>query len=99
VQNVFDAANGGDREAFVRCFAPHGVVDDWGREFTGPEEIAGWSDGEFIGVGVTLEIEEADYEGNRLVVAALVGGGGFNGPSHFIFETTGALVARMTIRG
>jgi hypothetical protein len=98
VRNVFDAANGGDQEAFIRCFAPHGVVDDWGREFEGPDEIRGWSEGEFIGVGVTLEVEEVEFEGPRTIVAASVGGNGFNGPSHFIFETTGALVTRMTIR-
>jgi hypothetical protein len=95
---LVDAANRGDSAAFVACFAPSGVVDDWGREFRGAAEIEGWSDGEFIGVDVSLEVEEVEIDGSRTIVAALVGGDGYNGPSHFTFETTGALVTRMTIR-
>jgi hypothetical protein len=74
------------------------VVDDWGREFQGPEEIAGWSDGEFVGVAVSLAIEDVELDGLRTVVSASVGGEGYNGPSHFTFETRGPRVSRMTIR-
>ena len=58
----------------------------------------GWSDGEFIGVEVTLEVEEVELDGTRTIVAATVGGNGFNGPSTFTFVTVGGLVSRMTIR-
>jgi hypothetical protein len=98
VRNAGDAANRGDVEAFVDSFVPTGVVDDWGREFSGREAIRGWSDAEFIGKQVTLDVTEVATDGARTVVTAQVGGNGFNGPSHFTFESDGPLLARMTIR-
>lgn len=52
VAAALDAANANDTAGFLACFAPDGVVDDWGREFRGPDEIREWSDREFIGVHV-----------------------------------------------
>jgi hypothetical protein len=98
VQAILDAANRGDRAAFLAAFAPDGVVDDWGREFRGADEIGRWSDGEFIGVAVELTVEAIERRAGRTVVTAQVGGHGFTGPSHFAFETDGDLVSRMTIR-
>ena len=98
VATAIDAANANDFDAFIACFAPDGVVDDWGREFRGPDEIRGWSDGEFIGVRVSLEVTEVERRDGATVVTANVGGDGFNGPSHFAFDLEGELVGRMTIR-
>lgn len=44
VAAAIDAANANDTAAFLACFATDGVVDDWGREFHGADEIRGWSD-------------------------------------------------------
>jgi hypothetical protein len=98
VAAAIDAANANDLDAFLACFAPEGVVDDWGREFRGPDEIRAWSDREFIGVRVSLEITEVKRRDGSTVVTATVGGDGFNGPSHFEFQVEGGLVARMSIR-
>jgi uncharacterized protein (TIGR02246 family) len=92
------AANANDTEAFLDCFADDGVVDDWGREFRGREEIRGWSDREFIGVRVSLEVTAVEELGGATVITAQVGGDGFNGPSHFSFRPAGDKLARMTIR-
>jgi ketosteroid isomerase-like protein len=92
------AANAHDTDAFLATFTPDGVVDDWGREFRGADAIRGWSDREFIGVAVTLEVTGVETDGSTTTVAAEVGGRGFNGPSHFAFALDGDLVARMTIR-
>ena len=54
VAGALAAANANDTAAFLACFTPDGVVDDWGREFRGPDEIRAWSDQEFIGVHVSL---------------------------------------------
>jgi ketosteroid isomerase-like protein len=99
VQALVDAANRGDTPAFLAGFTPDGVVDDWGREFRGAADIQGWSDTEFIGAEVALEVEEVELDGTRTIVAATVGGNGFNGPSTFTFTTVGGLVSRMMIRG
>jgi hypothetical protein len=98
VDSLIDAANANDTEAFLACFTSEGIVDDWGREFTGADSIRGWSDGEFIGVQVRLDVREVTSTEDETVVAAEVGGNGFNGPSHFTFEVAGDRVARMTIR-
>jgi hypothetical protein len=98
VAAAVDAANANDRAAFLACFAPDGVVDDWGREFRGPEAIGGWSDAEFIGQQVSLDVTGVESDGAETTVTAQVGGNGFNGPSHFMFHVEDDRVARMTIR-
>jgi hypothetical protein len=98
VQAALDAANANDTKAFLACFPADGVVDDWGREFRGHDRIRGWSDGEFIGVKVSLRVTQVQINGDDVVVTAQVGGDGFNGESHFTFRVAGDRVSRMTIR-
>jgi hypothetical protein len=98
VQRLLDAANAGDVDAFLAGFTDDGVVDDWGREFRGAEAIRGWSDDEFIGKQVSLDVTDVASKSGETVVTAQVGGNGFNGPSHFSFRVAGDLVSRMTIR-
>ncbi|OLT11331.1 polyketide cyclase [Pseudonocardia sp. CNS-139] len=98
VQSLLDAVNRGDTDGFLGCFTPDGVVDDWGREFRGPQAIRTWSDGELIGVRASLQVTAVNEHEGAVVVTALVGGDGFKGPSHFAFDVSGDRVARMTIR-
>jgi hypothetical protein len=98
VSAAIEAANANDTAAFLACFATEGVVDDWGREFRGADEIRGWSDREFIGAHVSLDVTAAEQEGGATTVTATVGGEGFNGQSHFTFDVAEDRVARMTIR-
>lgn len=98
VAAALEAANANDTAAFLACFTPDGVVDDWGREFRGPDEIREWSNREFIGVHVSLDVTGVDREDGSTTVTATVGGEGFNGPSHFTFDVRGDRVTRMTIR-
>jgi hypothetical protein len=98
VAKLLEAANANDTEVFLATFVSEGVVDDWGREFVGTDAIRGWSDREFIGKHVSLDIRSIERDGEATVVTADVGGEGFNGPSHFSFLTDGDHVSRMTIR-
>jgi SnoaL-like domain len=98
VARLLEAANGNDTDAFLAAFVDEGVVDDWGRQFVGPEGIRSWSDREFIGQHVSLEIHDVQRDGDVTVVTAEVGGDGFNGPSHFSFLVDADRVSRMTIR-
>ncbi|GII53362.1 polyketide cyclase [Planotetraspora thailandica] len=98
VQALLDAANDNDIDAFLAGFTADGVVDDWGRKFHGADHIRSWSDAEFIGMKVSLDVREVEQRGGETVVTAYVGGNGFNGPSHFAFLVDGDLVSRMTIR-
>ena len=98
VAALLAAANAHDTDAFLATFTRDSVVDDWGREFRGADAIRGWSDAEFIGVSVTLDVAEVSERDGETVVSAQVGGDGFNGPSHFTFAVDGDRVQRMTIR-
>jgi hypothetical protein len=97
VAAAIEAANANDTAAFLACFMPDGV-DDWGREFRGPDEIREWSDREFIGVRVSLDVTGVEREDGETTVTATVGGEGFNGPSHFTFAVNSDRLARITIR-
>lgn len=100
VQTALDAANGGDTEAFLDVFVDgEGAVDDWGRVFRGRDRIREWSDAEFIGQQVSLDVTGVRSEDAATVVSAQVGGDGFNGPSDFAFEISGDKVALMRITG
>jgi SnoaL-like protein len=99
VGRLLDAANRHDSDAFLACFTDGGVVDDWGRQFGGAAAIKSWSDREFIGVNVALDVRETDVGADGdVTIGADVGGDGFNGPSHFTFRLRDGLVSRMTIR-
>ncbi|PRX96774.1 nuclear transport factor 2 family protein [Allonocardiopsis opalescens] len=99
VERALAAANGGDTDGFLAAFAPGGAVDDWGRVFRGPAEIRRWSDAEFIGKRVSLEVTGVRSEGGTTTVSAQVGGDGFNGPSDFAFTLDGDRVSLMRITG
>jgi hypothetical protein len=98
VARLLRAANDHDTEVFLASFTEDGVVDDWGREFAGAAAIRAWSDQEFIGVGVVLELTDTATAQHETTISAEVGGDGYNGPSHFTFTVRDGLVSRMTIR-
>ena len=98
VARLIDAANANDTDAFLACFTADATVDDWGREFAGPSAVREWSDREFIGVRVRMDVTGVEQDAGATTVAAGVGGDGFNGPSHFTFVTAGDKVTRMTNR-
>ncbi|NEN06006.1 nuclear transport factor 2 family protein [Diaminobutyricibacter tongyongensis] len=97
VSEAIEAANAHDTERFLDAFAATGTVDDWGRVFTGRDEIRGWSDREFIGLQVTLDDLVFVEIPDGVAVRARVGGGGFNGPSTFTFLVSGDSIDRMSI--
>ena len=99
VARLIAAANAGDTDAFLETFAETGSVNDWGRIFTGRDAIRAWSDYEFIGVGVTLDITAEITTRDHATVTATVGGGGFNGQSHFSFTVKDGLIVDMAITG
>jgi hypothetical protein len=99
VAAALEAANAGNTEVFLAAFAEDGAVDDWGRIFRGHDAVRGWSDAEFIGKQVTLEVTGVRAVGDTVTVSAQVGGNGFNGPSDFAFTVTGDRITLMRITG
>jgi ketosteroid isomerase-like protein len=99
VRRVLEATNAGDSAAFVAAFTEDGVVDDWGRTFRGPDEIARWDAGENTGVHAHFEVQDWSATGDTATLTLAVTGGGFNGASTFTFETAGDRVRSMRITG
>jgi hypothetical protein len=97
VQRALTAIDAQDNDAFVAAFAPDGYVDDWGREFRGPDQIRSWSQNELIGKQATFTDTQVTQPGNPLTIVTQVGGNGFNGPSHFTFTTEADKLTSMTI--
>ena len=100
ISQVFDATNRGDSEAFLDAFAADGVVDDWGRTFTGRDEIAGWNDRENIGVNSHIDVTGVERDGDAFKVGVAVSGDGYNGGGAFTFTLApDGRIARMVITG
>ena len=97
VQRALTAIDEQDTDAFVAAFGQDGFVDDWGRQFRGPEQIRSWSDNELIGKHATFSATQVSTPGNPITLLTQVGGDGFNGPSHFTFSVQGDEIASMTI--
>ncbi|BDZ58537.1 nuclear transport factor 2 family protein [Barrientosiimonas endolithica] len=98
VGSFVETVNRHDGAGFLQAFTADGAVDDWGRTFTGREEIKAWSDKEFIGSEGTLTPEEVFTDGDELVVVGDWRSNHANGRSRFAFRTEGDKIAEMTIR-
>ncbi|MFB9930456.1 nuclear transport factor 2 family protein [Amycolatopsis halotolerans] len=98
VASFVDAVNRHDDAAFLDAFTETGVVDDWGRSFTGRTEIKGWSDVEFIGSRGVLTPEEVTVAGDVVTVVGDWRSNHANGRSKFVFDVDGDRLAKMTIR-
>ncbi|MCX6406070.1 MAG: nuclear transport factor 2 family protein [Propionibacteriales bacterium] len=99
VASFVATVNRHDDAGFLDAFVDGAVVDDWGRLFTGRDEIKAWSDREFIGSHGVLTVEEVSLQGDTQVT--VVGdwrSSHANGRSRFVFDVEGDLLGRMTIR-
>jgi hypothetical protein len=65
IQRLVEATNAADSAAFLESFTADGVVDDWGREFAGQEEIADWNDRENTGVHSQFTLHRVIKDGRR----------------------------------
>ncbi|MBR8744004.1 nuclear transport factor 2 family protein [Nocardiopsis sp. MG754419] len=97
VGGFFDRVNTQDHEA-LDLFAADAVVDDWGREFHGLDQIRAWSDREFIGSRGVLTVESVEETPDGVLVLGDWRSEHANGPSAFTFEVDGDAITRMTIR-
>lgn len=97
VGTFVDAVNRHDETAFLDAFTTDGAVDDWGRVFTGREEIKAWSDREFIGATGTLTPEEVSTSDGTVTVVGDWRSSHANGRSRFDFAVDGDRITRMTI--
>lgn len=99
VQTAVDAANAGDIDAFLATFTPAtGLVSEWGRKYLGSEAIRRWSDDEFIGQEVTIDVVFAyTTDENDVVVLAQVGRNGSIAPCTYTFRVEDGALATMDV--
>ncbi|WP_432789350.1 nuclear transport factor 2 family protein [Brevibacterium sp. K11IcPPYGO002] len=98
VASFLERVNAHDEQAFLDAFTDTGAVDDWGRTFTGREQIKAWSDKEFIGSRGTLTVEEVAVAGSTVTVIGDWRSNHANGRSKFVFDVDGDKLVKMTIR-
>jgi hypothetical protein len=96
-QGWVDAANNADRSAFQALFAPDAVVVDTGRKFTGIDAIMGWSDREFIGAGMRIEVERIEPRAEGARLRSKVHSRGFNGHAKVDFTVRDGLIQHVHI--
>jgi RNA polymerase sigma factor (sigma-70 family) len=99
IRQMIDATNRGDSEDFLAAFADDAVLDDWGRTFTGHDEIAGWNARENIGVNSHIDVTGVERSGDEVRVGVSVSGDGYNGGGAFTFALADDRIARMVITG
>lgn len=97
VASFLERVNAHNEQAFLNAFTETGTVDDWGRSFTGHEQIKAWSDKEFIGSQGALTVEEVNIEGSTVTVIGDWRSNHANGRSTFVFQTAGDKLTKMTI--
>jgi ketosteroid isomerase-like protein len=97
VRAMIEATNRGDSAALVAAFAPDAVLVDFGRTFTGREEIARWNDNENIGTNNRLRITGVTRSDAEVRVAITVTGDGYNGSGVLAFAADETSIRRLVI--
>lgn len=84
INNFVNYTNTADSENFVQTFTTDAILNDWGTEYEGHEEIASWNQTDNIGKKSQFEVVNAKKESNNTWIVNLkVTGNGFNGVSPF----------------
>ncbi|WP_291053784.1 nuclear transport factor 2 family protein [Herbiconiux sp.] len=102
IDAFFSASNDEDRARFLAAFAADAVLDDWGRTFTGLDEIARWNESDNMGVHSRFEVGGLTVNRDIHVVAVHVTGEGYNGGGTIAFQLEGGpggLISRVDITG
>lgn len=98
IESLRQAINRGDTDAFLAFFPEDGVVEDWGRRFSGHAAIRGWSDKELIGAKGTLTITKVlSVSPQRVEVMTDWQSSFFSGTSKFTFTLDDGKVREMRI--
>jgi hypothetical protein len=98
VEKLIAAVNAQDREGFVGAFTPDAVIDDWGHQVVGHDEIRAWNECEFTGPDVRIDVTRVERPGQTIVLTVLTSRGLSRSSSHLAFDIDDGLVTRMTIR-
>ncbi|MFI2485445.1 nuclear transport factor 2 family protein [Promicromonospora kroppenstedtii] len=99
IQEFIDATNAGDTERFVATFTDDAYLNDWGREFHGPDGIRSWNETDNIGMKSHFDlvsVEPGDGP-DAYTVTIKVTSNRFNGTGPFKFDLRGGKVASLVL--
>ena len=98
VKEFVEAVNAGDEAKFLSFFDEGtGVINDWGRIFTGHAEIKKWSDKEFIGAKGTITPQRVETKDDEISLWAGWKSNYYSGDSKFVFVVDGDSIKEMRI--
>jgi len=98
IEKLIAAVNAQDTEGFVGAFTPDAVIDDWGHQVVGHDEIRAWNEGEFTGPDVRIDVTRVERAGQTIVLTVLTSRGTSRSSSHWAFDIDDDIVTRTTIR-
>ena len=98
VEKLIATVNAQDTEGFVGAFRPDAVIDDWGHQVVGHDEIRAWNEREFTGPDLRIDVTRVERAGQTIVLTVLTSRGTSRSSSHVAFDIDDGLVTRMTIR-
>ncbi|MBK5265188.1 MAG: nuclear transport factor 2 family protein [Alphaproteobacteria bacterium] len=92
IQNFLTAVNERDIDAAMATFTADALVNDKHRFFLGVDAIREWSEAEFTGIGVTVEVtDKIEHYGDTILTTKL--GGGFDKALFDTFTVNNSIVA------
>lgn len=97
IERFIDTTNAGDSAGFLESFTEDGFLSDWGRDFSGRNEIGRWNRSDNIGVQAQLLITRIELVGGDYHARVMVRGNGFNGEGGMVFTLHGDRIARLVI--
>jgi hypothetical protein len=97
IQRFVEATNNGDSSAFLDAFSSDAFLSDWGRTFTGRNEISRWNQTDNIGVEAKFHIVSIEEVDETYRVRIAVKSNGFNGEGTMTFTLDGDHISRLII--
>jgi hypothetical protein len=99
IQEFIDATNAGDTERFVATFTDDAYLNDWGREFHGPDGVRSWNETDNIGMKSQFElvsVEPGSVPG-EYTATITVASNRFNGTGPFKFTLRDGMIASLVL--
>ena len=97
IQRAFEAINTADTDAWVRSFAPDGVVNDWGRVLRGASGVRSWASSDAIGAGAHITVLGSTTTGDVTEVSFDWKSSVFNGKSRAFVTVRDGLITEFRI--
>jgi hypothetical protein len=99
LEELIDATNAGDTERFVAAFTDDAYLNDWGREFHGPDGLRSWDRSDNIGMQSKFDLVSVEPGSGRdeYIATIKVTSNRFNGTGAFTFQLRDGKIASLVL--